>query len=243
VQAVVNERLVRRESKIGGALLAVTFSLLLIGFFFSLQQERWSGELAAWAPVVFTYAVVIIGMAFYYLGNARLRRFGPRYRLDGRLREQLKGLDDRYVLYSFLGKKLPDYILVGPTGVFVLTTRIQDGEITCQDDRWSRQTGFGRRLFTALYGNPIGSPSYDSVRAVSRVKAFLENVPDDRVTEVPVTGLIVFTSSRVRLHVQRCSVPATTGKELKRVVSRVKARLSSQQLAWLQDQFKAAMKP
>ena len=103
MQAVVNERLVRRESRIGGALLAVTFSLLLIGFFFSMQQERWSEELAAWAPIAFTYAVVIVGMAFYYLGNARLRRFGPRYRSDGRLREQLKGLDDRYVLYSFLG--------------------------------------------------------------------------------------------------------------------------------------------
>jgi hypothetical protein len=243
VQAVVNERLVRRESRIGGALLAVTFALLLVGFLFSLQQERWSEELAAWAPVVFTYAIVIVGMAFYYLGNARLRRFGPRYRMDSRLRELMKGLDDRYVLFSFLGKKLPDYILIGPTGVFVLITRIQDGEISCQDDRWSRPTGFGRRIFTSLYGNPIGSPSYDAARGVAQVRTFLEGVLPGETTDLPIQGLIVFTSNRVRLRVQRCSFPATTSKELKKVVSRAKARLSAQQLSKVQARLQSAMNP
>jgi hypothetical protein len=241
VQAVVNERLVRRESRIGGGLLAVTFGLLLIGFFFSLQQERWAEELSTWAPVVFTYAVVIVGMGFYYFGNARLRRFGPRYRMDARLRELMKGLDDRYVLYSFLGKQLPDYILVGPTGVFVLTTRSQDGEISCQDDRWSRDSGFARKLFTSLYGNPIGSPSYDTARGVERVRTLLAQEQPDDQPEVPITGLVVFTHPRARLRVQRCSFPATSGKELRKVVSRAKARLTAQQLSKLQTRLQSAI--
>jgi hypothetical protein len=240
VQVVTNARLIKRESRIGGLLLGVTFLLLGAGLVLSLEQEQWAGNFDAWAPVAMTYAIVIVGMVFYYLGNNRLRRYGVRYRQDGRLRHLLKGLDERYVLYTFLGKKLPDYILVGPNGVHVLTPRIQEGEITCQDDRWKRTTNVGIKIFTSLYGNPMGNPSYDTAQGVQRVQALVEEKLPEGSEKPPISGLVVFTGDKVRLRVERCSFPATTGKELRKVIGRLKGRVNQAQLAQLRGIFGAA---
>lgn len=237
MQVRTNERLVRRESRIGGVLLGGTFLLLMLGLLLSLDQERWAGQLGAWLPFAVTYGIVIGGMGLYYLGNARLRRFGPRFRQDGRLRQVLKGLDDRHVLYAFLGRQLPDYVLVGPSGVSVLTTRFQEGEITCRDDRWIARTGAGRRLFEAFYGHPIGRPSADADLGARRVRDLLARALPDGADRPPVGGLIVFTAERVRLRVERCSLPATTGKELRKVIGRQKGRLTQAQLGQVRAVF------
>jgi hypothetical protein len=247
VQVVTNDRLVKRESRIGAGLLGVTFFLLGLGLFLSFQAERWLPVLeqsvpsgfVQWVPIAITYAIVLVGMGFYYLGNARVRRYGPQHRQDNRLRQLLKGLDDRYVLYAYLGRKLPDYVLVGPSGVYVLTTRPQEGEITCRDDRWSSRGGLGRRIFGTLYGSPMGNPSYDTGQGVARVRELLRrNLPGD-VPDPPVSGLIVFTGERVRLRVERCSFPATTAKELRKVVGKIKTRLNATQLGPVRAVFEA----
>ena len=243
VQLITNERLLRRESRIGGLFLGVTFLLLAAGLLLSFEAERWASVLAPWvpdatnwAPIILTYAIVIVGMALYYFGNTRVRRYGAQYRQDGRLRQLLRGLDDRYVLYTFLSRKLPDYVLVGPSGVHVITPRAQQGEITCRDDRWAVQSGAFRRAFTLLYGTPVGSPSHDTYQGVHKVQALLTEKlgPDEKL---PIQGLIVFTGDRVRLRIERCSFPVTTGKEVRRVVSKVKNRLNPTQLDRLRAVF------
>jgi hypothetical protein len=239
VQLVSNERLVRRESRIGGALLGVTFVMLAVGLLLSLNQESWVGSLSSWAPLTVTYAIVIVGMGFYYFGNARIRRYGPRYRQDERLRQLLKGLDDRYVLYTFLSRGLPDYVLLGPSGIFVLTPRFQEGRISCRDDVWSRASSTGRRVLTALYGNPLGRPSHETAQAVQQVQALLQARLAPDTEQPPVSGLIVFTGERVRLDVQRCSVPATTGKELRKIITKLKGKISASQLVRLRSVFDA----
>jgi hypothetical protein len=242
VQLLPNERLLRRESRIGGLFLGITFAVLAAGLLLSFEAERWaslfSGWLpdANWAPIIATYGIVILGMVLYYLGNARIRRYGAQYRQDGRLRQLLRGLDDRYALYTFLGRKLPDYVLIGPSGLFVITPRAQQGEIVCRDDRWSVQTGPLRRIFTVLYGNPIGNPSYDTQLGIHRIGSLLTEKLGEATAElVPPQGLIVFTGERVRLRIERSSFPVTTGREVRRVITRTRNRLSATQLAKVRE--------
>src|SRR5205823_12932442 len=125
-------------------------------------------------------------------------------------------------------------------GVCVLTVGQQNGEVTCRDDRWSRKSAPAQRFIGALYGNPIGSPSYDTGQGVQRVKALLSQEGWGGTTELPVNGIIVFTADRVRLRVERCSFPATTAKELRRVISKLKGRLNQSQLAQVRAAFEAA---
>lgn len=242
MQLVTNQRLVRRETRIGVVLLGLTFFLLGLGVLFSWNMEQRLKQaqleesppesVEPWLPEAVTYVVVVLGMTMYFLGNMRVRRYGVQHRQDGRLRQFLKGLDDRYVLYAFLGRKLPDYVLCGPSGVHVLTTRPHQGEISCRDDRWSRRTGGIGRLIGPLFSNPIGNPSYDASRGVQRLQEMLKQKLVSLADEAPVDGLIVFTGDRVKLRTERCSCPATTGKELRRVIGKFnRRRLSGTQLA------------
>jgi hypothetical protein len=223
----------------------VTFALLLGGLLLSTNLERWAEylepEQRTWLPIMLTYGIVLVGMALYYFGSNRMRRFGPQHRQDARLRQILKGLDDRHVLYAFLGGGLPDYILVGPGGLFVLTARPQGGELTCRGDRWSAPGGFGRKLFTSLYGNPIGNPSFDTTQGVQRVRAFLDQRLPAGLERPEVTGLIVFTGEAVRLRTERCSVPATTARELRKVVGRARGKLNNTVLAQLRAAFESQL--
>lgn len=245
MQLLVNDRRVKRQARLGGALLVVTFFMLLGGMLLSWQLDAWTQTLTAegrgWLPIGLTYLIVIAALALYYFGNTRMRRYGPQHRQDARLRQLLKGLDDRYTLYGFLGGGLPDYILVGPSGVHVLTARPQGGEISCREDRWVSKGGVGRRLFTALYGNPIGSPSLDTAQGVRRVQAFLDQRLPPGAERPAINGLIVFTGDNVRLRTERCAFTATTARELRKVVTRLKGRLSSSQLAQVRAAFEAAL--
>jgi hypothetical protein len=233
----VNDRLVKQQSRIGGLLLLVTFALLLAGFLFSTQVESWASQAWAreqpWLPIVMTYAIVVVAMGLYYFGNSRMRRYGPQYRQDMKLHQLLKNLDDRHVLYSFLGKGLPDYVLAGPTGVFVLVPKPQTGEFLCRDNRWTRKMSGVARVFATLYGNPLGNPSYDAQEGVKQVRGALEPRLGESLDEVPINGLIVFTGDNVRLRSERCSYPATVGTETRSAIGRGKKRLSNNRLSEL----------
>ena len=221
MQLVRNDRLVRREARIGGVLLGITFAVLAAGLVLSqwLEQNLATPDTPPWIPIAGSYAVVLVGMGLLFFGNARVRRYGPQYRQDARLLQILKGLDDRFVFFAFLSRSLPDYILVGPGGVWVLVTRLQGGEITCRDNRWSRRSSAISRIFEAMYGTSIGNPSFDATRGVKRVTDELQaNLPADSVPEV--NGVIVFTVDGARLRIERCSFPVATSKELRRVVGR-----------------------
>ena len=246
MQFVVNDRIVKRQARIGAAALIVTFFMLLGGMLLSWQLDARAQSLAeewpAWVPITITYLIVLLALGLYYFGNSRMRRYGPQHRQDARLRQILKGLDDRHALYAFLGRGLPDYVLVGPSGVHVLTARPQGGEITCRDDRWRVKAGPGRRLFGALYGNPIGSPSWDTSKGVQRLQAFLDQRLPEGVERPPVTGLVVFTGENARLRTERCTFTATTARELRKVITRLKGRLNSAQLAQVRATLDAELK-
>lgn len=245
MQLLVNDRLVKRQARIGGGLLIVTFFMLLGGMLLSWQMETWAQTLTAdgrgWLPIALTYLIVILALGLYYFGNTRMRRYGPQHRQDARLGQILKGLDKQYTLYAFLGGGLPDYILVGPSGVHVLTARPQSGEITCREDRWVSKGGAGRRIFTALYGNPVGSPSAETAQGVQRVQAFLDQRLPPEAERPAVNGLVVFTGENVRLRSERCTFSATTGRELRKVVTRIKRRLNQSQLGEIRAAFESTL--
>lgn len=238
MQVIANERLIKRETRLGGVLLGVTFLLLGLGFVLTSSMGSWfpvGQELA----LAIAYGIVLVGMALYYLGQSRIKRYGPRYRQDGALRQLLKGLDDRYVLYTFLGRKLPDYVLAGPTGLTAFITRDHNGQVLCRDDRWTRSGGRVPKILSVLYGTPIGNPSWDAQQAEARLRELLSKRLDD-ASNVPVQAVIVFTNPNVRLRVERSAYLVTTAKELRNVVRRLKGSLPPARLEALRQTLQAA---
>lgn len=210
MHVVVNQGLVRGKVRQASALHVVALAVFAVGLFISTSQgDRAEG-------IVASYTAIVIGLLLYNFGQTFLRRWGPRFRQDGVLTKALKGLDDRYTLLAFPSSKLPDYILVGPSGVQVIVPRINGGPIACRGDRWTQRTrGIGRFL-PFLRGAALGDPGADVARGVRTVRERLMRhglMADERA--LPVGGLVVFTNPEARLRIDGCSQPVIGLKQLR----------------------------
>lgn len=197
MQLVSNDRLAQNRVKLGTGLWIVSLAIFGLSWLASLQQP---GTLGA-DPWVWTVALVI-GFGCFLLGRTQIRRWGPSRRQTDALEKQIKGLDDRFRLYSFLSSSLPDYILVGPGGVQAIEARNEAGRVTCIKDKWNR----GRGAFLGFFDEPLGNPTADANRDIARLKSLLEK---ENLADVPVSGLVVFTDPKVNLRVEGSSVPVT----------------------------------
>lgn len=221
MQLIVNQKLVRNRVRLAGLLHVGALAVFGVGFFVSLAPESW----------LYAYVAIFVGIFLYQIAQMNLRRWGPRHRLDELLARSLKGLDNRYTLVAFASPNLPDYLLVGPSGVQVLIPRTHSGTVTCRNDRWSLENGRGRLL--RLFRQPLGNPSADARLAIESVKRHLAD--KDGASTAPVEAIIVFTSPEVRLRNEGCTYTLTTLKELRHYLRRLKGSLSPHEVARLRD--------
>ncbi len=211
MQLVVNRKLVRSRVRLASICHIGALAVFGIGLWISFSY----GE----SQILGSYAAIVVGLLLYNVGQIYLRRWGPRFRQDEVLARALRGLDNRHTLLAFPSTKLPDYILVGPSGVQVIVPRSQAGSITCRNDRWSRETRGGlARLLTLFGGNPLGDPGMDLARGVQRVRERLRRAGLSADQEPPVGGVVVFTNPAVRLRVEGCTTPVTGLRQLRSAI-------------------------
>ena len=212
MHVVANDNLVRTRVRLASAAHLSALAVFAVGLFVS-----WNNPIPTFEQMIASYVAIVVGLVLYNVGQVMLRRYGPRFRHDTALVKALKGLDRRYTLLTFPSTKLPDYLLVGPSGVQVIVPRLHGGQITCRANRWTRERGSGLRRVLGLFGgNPFGDPTRDAASGVQRVRQRLRDrgIGD----EVPVDGVVVFTNPAVKLRVEGCTVPVTVAKNLRNVV-------------------------
>lgn len=224
MQLVTNTTLVRNRVRLAGALHFAALVVFGIGLLVSLQPQAW----------FYSYFAIVVGLLLYQVAQTNLRRWGPRHRQEGLLHHSLRGLDDRYALVAFPASSLPDYLLVGPSGISVLVARPQRGAIVCRADKWSMGDGGGSLL--RLLRAPLGNPTSDARAGVELVKHYLGDKRDDGENQ-PVEAVVVFTHPEARLRIDGCSYPVTTAKELRHYLRRTKGSLSQAQVAQLREEL------
>lgn len=208
MQVAANHRLVRNRSRLAWALYLGAMGIFFVGLVSSNRDPGDpSSSLVPWISIS-------VGMLLWFTSLSQLRRWGPRHRQDRLLAAALSDLDDRYKLYSFISSRLPDFIVVGPGGVYSLVTRSEGGTITCLKDRWKKG---GASVLTAVFGNPFGNPSYDAQEQVRRLRRLLD---EGGMQHVPAGSMIVFTNDRAKPRVEGCSYPVARLKALKETVLR-----------------------
>jgi hypothetical protein len=211
MHVVVNEKLVKTRVRFASIAHVAALAVFAVGLLIS-----WTNPQPTWEEMAAAYTAIIIGLVLYNVGQIFLRRFGPRVRQEGVLARTLKGLDRRYTLLAFPSTKLPDYILVGPSGVQVIVPRPHDGNITCRANRWSRDAGSGLKRLGGLFGGTsVGDPSADAARGIERVRRRLQEQGLAANEQPPVDGIVVFTSPAAKLRIEGCSYPVTGLKGLR----------------------------
>ncbi|HEY7063054.1 MAG TPA: hypothetical protein VII06_16365 [Chloroflexota bacterium] len=228
MQVVTNEALARGQMRKGNALLVAALLVYLVGFAQGvlLPANPFSDSLSLGG--------VVLGTALWLVSQYYTRRWAPRFRQDGPLKEALKRVDNRSTLLSFAASQLPDYLLVGPQGVRVLVARGNDGTIRCRQDRWSRaQTPSWLML---LVGDPLRNPSAEAKRSVAQVQRYLERaLGAEAAADAPVDATIVFTNPRARLEIEMCSYPVALARDLRASLQRDKGTLRPPEIAKLRQ--------
>ncbi|MCC6175287.1 MAG: hypothetical protein IT305_08305 [Chloroflexi bacterium] len=220
MHVVINEKLIKTRVRLASAAHVAALVVFAVGLFIS-----WNNPIPSFEEMAGAYGAIIAGLLLYNLGQIFLRRFGPRFRQDSVLTKALKSLDRRYTLLAFPSTRLPDYLLIGPSGIQVIVTRGQGGAVACRANRWSRETSSGlKRVFSLFGGAAFGDPGRDATRGVEQVRGWLEQRGIAASDQPPVEGVIVFTHPSAKLRIDGCYYPVTTLKGFRSTIRGGKAQ-------------------
>ncbi|MFO7323976.1 MAG: nuclease-related domain-containing protein [Chloroflexota bacterium] len=208
MRVVTNDKLVRRNRQIAQYLFFFSFGILILGLLLTNQQiTSLQANDLIWGGVV--PAIVVVIAFISTVASVRMTNLWIRQpRPETALREGLKGLSNKSVLYNYY--HLPArHVLIAPQGVFVFTTRWQDGRFSVKGDDWQTHKSFISRLFTAFRFDSIGNPTDEAIRNSEYVRKLLEPIAPD----VPVQPVIVFTDPRAHITIESPTVPVLRAQD------------------------------
>lgn len=207
MKIVSDQKKINRYAKIGmyTSLASLAFLFAAVGLAIRFRNDLTN----------YSFIAMVIGLVLSQIGVYFANRWGKSPRVDERLSQGLKGLDDRYVLYHYTAP-VP-HLLTGPSGVWVITPQYQGGTITYEKNRYKQQ-GIG--FFSRIIGQEgVARPDMEAKSYQEDMAKFLKkSLPEEKLPEVyPV---IVFTSPKASVQASEAPVPTLHVDKLKDFVRR-----------------------
>jgi hypothetical protein len=201
-----NDKLIRRNSRIGGIATLVGLALLVGGMAFTFLVRNASIIGLSWLFLLGGFIVSQLGV---YYGS----RFGRSPRPDELLDRALKGLDERYTIYHYT--TVVSHLLVGPAGMWIILPRHQGGKIFYAKGRWKQTRSGCLQTYLRFFAQEgIGRPDLDiPVETQTLEKYFSKKHADIEIPEIQ--NAIVFTNEKVELELEGAPTPSLPAKELK----------------------------
>ena len=148
MKIIRNEKLIKRNGRIGQIAMLSSLLILAGGMFLSFQYPE---------QVSIYLGALLLGFMLSQIGIFFSNRWGRRPRPDEILDKGLKGLDDKFALYHWSSPA--SHLLVGPAGVWVLIPYYQRGQISYRRDRWRQKGG---NFFMKIFGQEnLGRPDLE----------------------------------------------------------------------------------
>ncbi len=230
MQIVTNGAYVQSRTNLGNYMNFGSMGLLVVGMVLSFMMER-IGTIALWA----SYTALILALMLLNVSRPITRRFGGKWRQDQWLIPNMKGVDNQATFFNFASSKLPDHILVAPSGLYVFLPKANGGTVRFDGQNWSRGSVAGGLLRSIGEGG-LGNPFTDVRRAIAMVADYLRtHGSQDLIQGLEAKPIIVFTNPGVHLEVRNSPIPVVTTKELGRLFRRAKPTLSDERLAELKQ--------
>jgi hypothetical protein len=208
MKVVIDEKLVKRNAKIGQVLTIVSLVTLGAGMFITFQKP----ELLS-----LSIGALLLGFLLSQVGIYFTNRWGRSPRPDEQISLALKGLDKRYALYHY--HTPASHVLVGPAGIWVLIPKHQRGTITYSKNRW-RQSGGGfiQNYLKIFAQEGIGRPDLEIESDIDGLKKFLgKNIPDH--IEIPeIQAALIFSDPNIDIQADEAPAPTISAKKLKDLI-------------------------
>lgn len=200
-----NTKKIERNRKIGLYASFGSLAILVVGLILSFQPNM----------ITIAYGALLIGLILSQVGIYYGNRWGRSPRIDERITNGLKGLDDRYTLYHYI-TPVP-HLLTGPAGVWVLVPQYQAGSITYENNKF-RQTGVN--VFTRFFGQEgLGRPEVEAQGMKQDLEKFIDQSTQTN-GKPGVQPVIVFVSPKASVQVSESPTPAMHVEKLKDFVRR-----------------------
>jgi len=228
MKIIKNEKLIKRNSKIGQYTSLGALVVLGVGMYISFTKP----ELFVWAvgALLIGFTLTQIGM---YFGN----RWGRSPRPDEKLDAGLKGLPGDFVIYHWTTPVA--HLLIGPAGVWALIPYHQRGQVTYRKNRWRMAGGGFLQNYMRFFGQEgIGRPDLEADSEVNAIRKMLAKEMNE--DEIPkINAALVFTTDGVEIEAEDAPMPALPLKKLKDFMrNKAKERpITTQEL----DKVKAAL--
>jgi hypothetical protein len=197
MQSFTNEPFLKKRAKYAKWGSYVGFGALFVGLMTTGRNP------------ILAYAFLLVGMLGASLGAYFAGRYVREPRADQVLKNALDGLDKRFTLYNYYLSS--NHIIASHRGLTVIEPRAQDGLVTFDNGRWRHKGGFRKLL--QLFGEPaLGKPDQDLKRETEWVKKWIDEIMPEE--DVPVSGVVVLTSSKAELQVHGEGVSVMVAADL-----------------------------
>ncbi len=204
MKIIRNERLIKRNAKIGQWTSLAALAVLGIGMYISFRE-----------PNLFAYSLLalVLGFAMTQVGMFFSNRWGRSPRPDEQLDAGLKGLPGDTTIYHFVTPV--SHLLVGTAGVWVLRPYHQRGKVTYYKDRWRLTGGGFMQTYMTIFGQEgLGRPDLESSSEIAGVRKYLSQRLDE--SELPdIQAVLVFTNEQIQIDDTDAPQPVLKLKQLK----------------------------
>lgn len=206
MRTVTNEAKIERGARIGKIATFVGLGFLLAGLVVSLVFQE--------SPLLWlSFVGLVLGLVVSSIGTLNMNRWVREPRADQAITQGLKGFDDKYILYNYT---LPaPHVLLGPTGLYVLTAMGQDGVIRYAEGKFRRDFSVGR-LVRFMADEGLGRPLAEAENQVRAMEDYLSQNDLDGGPEI--LNVLVFFHPNAQLSVSDPPVPVVAPKALKKTI-------------------------
>jgi hypothetical protein len=208
MNVVIDEKLIKRNAKIGQVVTIVSLATLGAGMFITFQYQD---------MLPLSIGALLVGFLLSQVGIYFTNRWGRSPRPDEQISLALKGLDKRYALYHY--QTPASHVLVGPAGIWVLIPKHQRGTITYSKNRW-RQSGGGfvQNYLKIFAQEGIGRPDLEIESDIDGLSKFIKkNISDG--TEIPeIQAALIFSDPSIDIQADEAPVPTLPAKKLKEFI-------------------------
>jgi len=209
MKIIRNDKLIRRNARIGGIATLGGLALLVGGmiFTFTIRDPTKIG---------FSWLLLIAGFILSQLGVYFGARFGRSPRPDEVIDKALKGLDERYSIFHYT--TVVSHLLVGPAGAWIFLPRHQGGKVTYAKGRWRQSKSGCLQAYMRIFAQEgIGRPDLDLPLEVNSLQKYFQKKHAE-IEIPPIQAAVVFTNESVELDVADAPIPSLPAKELKEFI-------------------------
>ena len=205
MKVITNEKLIKRNSRLGQIATIAGLLVLVGGMFISFRYPNYAG---------FSWIALLVGFALSQLGLYFGNRWGRHPRPDELIDQGLKGLNEQYSLYHYTTPVA--HLLVGPSGLWVIMPYYQVGKIVYEKGRWKQKGGgFMQRYLRAFAQEGLGRPDLEGPAEAQTINRFIrKRLPED--VELPEANIaLVFTNEKAELEIDDAPILTLPIKKLK----------------------------